>query len=58
MCYLKIKIYERLKECQKEYEAYMKQVTDAFVDMQSDKIKGTIGHDKDRFFMKLCGMVD
>lgn len=26
-----------------EYELYMKKVTDAFVDMQSDKIYGTIG---------------
>lgn len=41
------------KEFQKEYEAYMKRVTDAFVDMQSDKINGTIGHDKDSVFYEV-----
>jgi hypothetical protein len=33
------------KKFQKEYETYMKKVTDAFVDMQSDKINVTIGQD-------------
>lgn len=41
------------KKYQKEYEAYMKIVTDAFVDMQSDKINGTIGHDRDRVFYEV-----
>ena len=37
----------------KEYLDYMKRVTDAFVDMQSDKIHGTIGHDKDAVFYEV-----
>ncbi|MCC6447970.1 MAG: hypothetical protein IT215_04730 [Chitinophagaceae bacterium] len=41
------------KEFQKEYEAYMKRVTDAFIDMQSDKINGTIGYDKDSVFYEV-----
>ena len=38
---------------QKEYELYMKKVTDSFIDMQSDKINGTIGHDKDSVFYEV-----
>ncbi len=41
------------KNYQKEYESYMKKVTDAFIDMQSDKINGTIGHDKDSVFYEV-----
>ncbi len=40
-------------EFQIEYESYMKKVTDAFVNMQSDKIYGTIGHNKDEVFYEV-----
>ncbi len=33
-----------------KYQLYMQIVTDAFINMQSDKIKGTIGHEKDSCF--------
>lgn len=33
------------KYYKKEYEVYMKKVTDAFIDMHSNKIYGKIGHD-------------
>jgi hypothetical protein len=37
----------------KEYELYMKRVTDSFVDMQSNKIYGTIGHDNYSVFYEV-----
>lgn len=44
---------EKCKKYQKEYELYMKKVTDSFIDMQSNKIYGTIGHDADRVFYEV-----
>jgi hypothetical protein len=41
------------KEHQKEYEHYIKKITDAFIDMQSDKINGTIGHNSDKVFYEV-----
>lgn len=42
-----------MREFQKEYEAYMKLVTDGFINMQSNKIYGNIGHDKDSVFYEV-----